>query len=337
MFAFIVRRLAAGIVLLLVLSFVTMLLFFSGPTDPARVMCGKSCSVERIDQTRKALGYDKPVVIQWADFLKGIAVGREYPADEGLRKAAPQLVVECPAPCLGYSTITNQTVNTAVFTALPVSASLALAAGVMWLIGGVGLGIVSALTKGRLIDRIIVGAAVFTYSFPTFATGLLLYQFVALKWQLVKVPVWTPITQGFSPWLQGLFLPGLTLAIFFMAAYVRLTRAYVIETGTEDYVRTARAKGLPRRQILFKHTMRAALTPLVTAAGLDLAAVVGGSVITESVFNFPGLGRLALTSANQFDLPVMVGIVLVAATFVVLANMVVDILYAFIDPRVKYA
>ncbi len=337
MFAYIVRRLFSGIVMLIVMSFVTILLFFSSAVDPARVMCGKSCTPERIEQTRKALGYDKPAVQQWTAFLGGVVKGREYPADEALRKAAPQLVVDCHAPCLGYSTVTQQSVGSTLWTKLPVTGSLAIAAFIMWMVVGVGLGIISALFKGTLLDRAIVGSSLLFYAFPTFAIGIALYTYLSLKWHLVKIPAYTPISESPSAWLQGLFLPALTLALVYIAGYVRLTRAFVLESLSEDYLRTAKAKGLAPRKILFKHTMRAALTPVVTAAGLDLGGLLGGAIITETIFNYDGLGKLAVLSNAQFDLPMIVGIVLVAATFVILANLIVDLLYALIDPRVKYA
>lgn len=349
MFAYIIRRLFSGIVMLIVMSFVTMVLFFSSAVDPARVMCGKSCTPQRIELTRKAIGYNKPVITifpvggyhfpqgQWADFLGGVVKGRQYPADAALRKAAPELVTKCSAPCLGYSQITQQSVGPTLWQKLPVTASLAVAAFIMWMIIGVGMGIVSALFKGRIVDRAIVGTSLIFYAFPTFAIGIGLYVFLALKWHLVKIPAYTPISQGFSPWLQGLFLPALTLALVYIAGYVRLTRAFVLESLSEDYLRTAKAKGLAPRKILFKHTMRAALTPVVTAAGLDLGGLLGGAIITETIFNYDGLGKLAVLSNQQYDLPMIVGIVLVAATFVILANLIVDLLYALIDPRVKYA
>ena len=344
MFAYVVRRLFSGVVMLMVMSFVTILLFFSAPVDPARQMCGKSCTPERIEQTRKALGYDKPPTTQWALFMKGIVVGRQYPADEELRKAAPQNVVDCSAPCLGYSTVTQQMVAPAVFSRVPVSGSLALAAFVLWICFGVGMGVISALAKGSLVDRAIVGTSLLFYAFPTFALGLGIYTFFALKpfpglgHPLFPIPQYVPISQGgLWGWLTGLALPAITLALVYIAGYVRITRSFVLESGQEDYIRTAKAKGLASRRILVKHTMRAALTPIVTIAGLDLGNLLGGAIITEQIFNYPGLGKLAVMSTQTYDLPIIVGIVLVAATFVILANLIVDLLYAVIDPRVKYA
>lgn len=337
MFAYIVRRVFSGLVLVLAVSLVTTLLFFASPADPARYTCGKNCTPELLEQNRKALGYDKPVLVYWADFAKGIVTGSEFPKDPELKKSAPETIAECPAPCLGYSPMSSRPVRDIILEKLPVSASLAFAAFVLWMIAGVGLGIVAALRKGKLIDRTIVGSALLFYAFPTFFIGLGLYIFLALKWGLVPVPAYVPIAEGgVVAWLQGLSLPALTLALVYIAGYIRLTRAFVLEVKGEDYLRTAMAKGLQPRRILFKHTLRGALTPIATVAGLDLGGLLGGTIITEQVFNYDGLGRTAVMAATTYDLPVTVGIVLTAATFIITANIIVDVLYAVIDPRVKY-
>ena len=336
MSAYIVRRLVSGFILVVLMSLVTFLLFFASPIDPARVSCGKNCSPALQEQTSKALGFDDPVIVQWADFVKGIVQGREYPDDPALRKTAPQTIAHCPAPCLGYSKLQNETVTALVSDAFPISLSLALVAFLMWMAGGVVFGVSAALKKGTIIDRGIVGLSLVFFAFPTFFVGLFLYKFVAIKWQLVPIPAYSSIADGgVFTWLNGLLLPSLTLALFYMAGYVRMTRAFVLESMGEDYLRTAKAKGLAPRRVLVKHSMRAALTPLVTMAGLDLAGLMGGAIITETVFNYNGLGKLAVNATQSLDLPLTVGIVLLLATFVILANIIVDVLYAFIDPRVR--
>lgn len=339
MVAYVIRRLFSGLIMLLMVTLVTFVLFFAAGKDPARQTCGKNCSPQLIEQNRKALGYDKPVVGQWGDFVKGIAVGREFPADPELKKSAPETIATCDAPCLGYSPLASMSVTDEITETFPVSFSLAIASFGMTLVLGVGLGIAAALNRGNLIDKTTVGAALLFYSLPTFAIGLLLYQFVALKWGLVEVPEYVTIAEGgIWGWAKGLFLPALTLALFTAAGYIRMTRAYVLETMSEDYLRTAKAKGLPRRKILWKHTMRAAVTPIMTMAGIDFAVLVGGAPITETVFNYDGLGKLAVNSATQSpDLPTTVGVVLVLSALVILANIVVDCLYAVVDPRVKLA
>lgn len=337
MFAYVIRRVLIGLAMLVVMSLVTFLLFFANPSDPARFTCGKNCSPALIEQNRKALGYDQPVLVQWGSFVKGVFVGREFPNDPALKTTAPQTIAECPAPCLGYSPQSNDTVTDILKDKIPVSASLAVAAFIMWMLGGIGGGIIAALRKGKIADKVIVGAALIVYAFPTFFVGLFLYQYVALKWQITPVPEYTKFSDNPTAWAMGLFLPGLTLALYYMAGYVRLTRAFVLESLSEDYLRTARAKGVPRRRVLFKHTMRAALTPIVTIAGIDFASVLGGAIITENVFNYDGLGKLAVQAATTYDLPVTVGIVVLLSSFVIAANIIVDVLYAVIDPRVKLA
>ncbi len=292
------------------------------------------------EQTRKALGYDDPTLVQWKDFMGGIVKGRVYPPnDPELREAAPQLVTKCEAPCFGYSQLNLKTVNEEISEALPITASLAVFALILWLIGGVALGSIAALTKGgSFLDRGLVGISLVFYAFPTFFIGLLLLKFVSIKWGLWDTPVYTPIAEGGvgGKWLYNLFLPSLTLAVVFMAAYVRMTRAFVLEAMSEDYIRTAHSKGLSTGgRVLRKHTLRAALTPLVTMAGLDFAGLMGGAIITEFVFNFNGLGKLVVEANRTYDLPTIIGVVILAASFVIIMNIIVDVLYAVIDPRVR--
>jgi peptide/nickel transport system permease protein len=336
MFAYVVRRVIIGFVMLLAMSFVTMFLFFHTGEDPGRFSCGKNCSPQLIKQVDKAFGYDKSIGTQWVQFLEGVVKGRQYPEDSALRKAAPQLVSDCKAPCLGYSVIQAENVTAILKAAAPVSLSVGALAFIVWIAGGVLLGAFAAVFKGSLADRGVVGASLFFYAFPTFWIGGFLLQFPAIKWGLFPAPSYISIADGgVWQWFHNLWLPALTLALFYMAGYVRITRAFVLESMTEDYIRTAKSKGLAPRRVLFKHTMRAALTPVVTMAGLDLASVLGGAVITEDVFNFNGLGKLAVDATATFDLPTTVGLVLLLAAFVIVANIVVDVLYAFIDPRVR--
>ena len=338
MFSYVIRRLFIGVILLMVMSLVTFLLFFASPLDPGRFLCGRNCSPQLQDQTEKALGYDKPAVVQWTDFLQGVVVGRSYPDDPSLRKAAPDLVSECPAPCFGYSVVNTQTVNKEISDAFPVSFSIALAAVFMWLLGGIAFGLIAAIKRGTIIDRGLVGLSLVLYAFPTFFIGMFLLRFVAIKWGMTPVPSYTPIAEGgLGGWLTALFLPGLTLAVFYMAGYVRMTRAFMLESLSEDYIRTARAKGLANRRVIFKHGFRATITPLVTMVGLDFAGLLGGAIITESVFNYNGLGKLAVDANRNYDLPTLIGLVVLLGAFVIVANIIVDVLYAVIDPRVRVA
>lgn len=336
MWAYAVRRCLIGLVLLLALTFVTFALFFAAPVDQAHRACGKICNEEQIAVTEKALGYDKPFYSQWGSFVQGTFAGREYPLDPELRAAAPEIVTDCNAPCLGYSQLNAKTVNELLIDAAPITISLAVVAVVIWLLFGVLLGVMSAITKGTIIDRGIVGITLIAFAFPTFFIGVFFLKYVVVKWGILDYPYYTPIAEGgVGGWLSSLMLPSFTLALVFLASYVRITRAFVLESLSEDYIRTARAKGLKGRTVLFKHGLRAALTPLVTMTGLDFASLLGGAIITERVFAYSGLGSLTVDATNAWDLPTIIGVVLVAGAFVILMNIIVDIAYAFIDPRVR--
>ena len=206
---------------------------------------------------------------------------------------APDLVTHCPAPCFGYSQVNAKTVNELIKEAAPISISLALMAVFIWVILGVLFGLLAAVTKGSLIDRGIVGLTLVVYAFPTFFVAIFMLKYVAIKWQLLPFPQYQTIEEGgIGGWLTNLILPATTLALFYLAGYVRITRAFVLESLSEDYIRTATAKGLAPRKVLFKHALRAALTPLVTMIGLDFASLLGGAIITETVFSYHGLGRV---------------------------------------------
>jgi len=336
MLAFAVRRVFVGVLMLIAMSLVVFVLFFAGPVDAAKFACGQKCNDAAVAATAKSLGYDQPVYKQWSSFMTGLVKGREYPIDPEMRKAAPETVTECAAPCLGFSQLDQMTVNKELKDAIPISVSLGIFAIIVWLTFGILFGVLAAVTKGTLIDRGIVGFSLLLYAFPTFFIGTLLLEFVSIDWGWYPIPEYVSIADGgIGRWAVNLVLPGLTLAVFYMAAYVRMSRAFVLESMSEDYIRTARAKGLKGRAVLFKHGLRAALTPLVSMAGLDIAAVLGGAIITENVFNYYGLGKLAVAASDNYDLPILVGLVLMLGAIVIVANIIVDILYAYIDPRVR--
>ncbi|MDQ1735171.1 MAG: peptide/nickel transport system permease protein [Pseudonocardiales bacterium] len=337
MFAYTIRRLLAAFVLLILMSIVTFLLFNASAQDPARLACGKNCTVEQIASVRHKLGYDKPIATQYVLLIKGLVAGRDFPDDAATKKNAPQTITHCGAPCFGYSNFQTSLVSTLIKERLPVSISVAFFAFVLWMVFGIVSGVIAALFRGRWPDKILVGLALVGYSFPTFFIGLVLYTYIALQWQLVPTPEYISPLSDPVGFLRGAILPAVTLAMIYIAGYVRLTRAYVLEAMGEDYLRTARAKGLNERTIVIKHTLRAALTPITTIAGLDLGALLAGTPITETVFNFNGVGKLTVQSATNGDLPTLTAIVLISAAFIIVANIVVDVLYAYIDPRVRYA
>jgi peptide/nickel transport system permease protein len=212
---------------------------------------------------------------------------------------------------------------------------LALGAFVIWLTVGITFGIYSALRRGKWQDKPVMGISLIGYSLPSFFIGLILLFFIILKWQLLPYPAYVPPWENPVQFFQTMILPWIVLAILYAAFYMRLTRNQMLDTLGEDYIRTARAKGLPERVVIRKHALRAGLTPIVTAAGLDLAGLLGGAIITEQIFSLPGLGSLAVSSVQDYDLPLIVGITLVTATFIIVANLIVDLLYAVIDPRVR--
>ena len=334
MVKFLIRRSVALVALLIAVSIVTFGLFTLGPADPAADSCGKSCTPQRIAQIKVALGLDKPLVTQYLEYMKGLVnpAGREMGPPDGR--------YHCAWPCFGRSYQDNQFVWNVIKSALPYTLSLALGASILWLVTGVALGVVAGLNRGKFIDRFAVGVSALGVSLPVPLIGLTLILMVNTNWQ------WLPYTSGQAPalpwddggpiaWAKNFILPWITLALVFGAAYVRLTRANMIETMGEDYIRTATAKGLSRRKVTLKHGLRAAITPIVTIFGLDLGGLLGGAVLTEFIFSLPGLGKTAADAVTNEDLPKILAIVLFAAFFIIVANIIVDILYAVVDPRVR--
>jgi peptide/nickel transport system permease protein len=315
-------------ILLFLLSITVFLLFSLLPGDPARLTCGKACSPEIVESNRHRLGLDEPIMVQYQKYVTGIFAGRTFSPDS-------PVPIQCDAPCLGYSFFRRETVGSLLARAAPVTFWLAIGAFIIWMAIGLFLGIVAALNRGNWIDRLITGVSLIGYSMPAFFFGLLLVFFVIIRLQ------WLPFPSFVEPWedpvrfFQTMILPWITLAILDAAFYIRLTRNQVLETFGEDYVRTARAKGLPEHTVVVRHALRAGLTPIVTSAGLDLAGLLGGAIISENIFSLPGLGSLAVDSVLQSDLPVITGLTLVTAAIIIVANLVVDLLYAVIDPRVR--
>jgi peptide/nickel transport system permease protein len=325
--AYVTRRLIAMVLMLLVLSLLVFALFSVVPTDPAALTCGKSCTPEIIELNRVRLGLDKPIFEQYWLWLSGIFIGRTY----GSGTAA----FTCDAPCLGYSFRQGAEVTDMILARLPVTAQLAAGAFIIWMLLGIAGGIYAALRRGKWQDRAVVTGALVFYSFPSFFIGLLLIFFVIIRARLLPFPSYASPLEDPIQWLQTMILPWFTIALLYAAFYVRLTRNQMLEVLSEDYVRTARAKGLPERTVIRKHAFRAGLTPLVTAAGLDFAGVLGGAIITERIFGLPGVGKLAIEAVVEYDLPLITGVTMMAATFIIVMNLIVDLLYAFIDPRVR--
>ncbi len=335
MVTYIIRRLLATVVLLFVVSVVTFSIFFlvpriagSTPETLATRYVGRAATAETVKLTAERLGFYDPVVVQYGRWIKGVVVGADFDYGAGVER--------CPAPCLGYSFITRQPVWPDLVDRMAVTLSLAVGASIIWLLAGVATGVLSALRRGSIFDRLAMGIALGGVSLPIFFTGIV--SLVIFSYGLgITAPggSFTPFTENPAEWAYDLILPWITLAFLFAAAYARLTRAGMLETMNEDYIRTARAKGLVEQRVVVRHGLRAALTPIVTIFGLDVGLLLGGAVLTESTFSLPGLGKYAIDAITNQDLPKVMGVTLLAASFIVIANLIVDLLYAVIDPRVR--
>lgn len=318
MAAYILRRVLWGLVLLVLVSLLTFVVFYVLPSaDPAQLRAGRSGSPETLAQIRESLGLDEPLPTQYWTFLTNVVLHAD----------------------LGYSYFSGASVGSLLIDRLPATISLTLGAIVVWIVVAVPIGVLSAVRRGTWIDKLTTGGALLGISAPVYWLGLLaLYLFAddIGKWPLLPgAGSYVPFTDDPWAWFTALILPWLVLASTFTAVYARLLRGNMIEVLSEDYVRTARAKGLSERRVVLRHGLRAAATPLVTLAGLDVGLLLGGAVLTETVFAIPGIGRLNYDAIVHADYPVIQGTVLLAACFVIVASIVVDIAYAYLDPRVR--
>ncbi|HEY3005981.1 MAG TPA: ABC transporter permease [Kribbellaceae bacterium] len=329
MILYLLRRLAAAAAILLVICALTFAIFYVMPADPAQSACGKACSPERIAEIRHTMGLDEPVPEQFAGYLRGIVTGRTYGTGE--------MAVACPVPCLGFSFQNNQPVWQTLTSRLPVSVSIAVGAALLWLAVGVAAGVVSALRRGSVWDRAAMIAALGGISVPIYLTALVLQYVLVVKLNLLPYPRAVGFWSDPAGWAASMVMPWITLAMLYAGIYARITRGEMLDSLGRNYVRTARAKGLPERTVLRRHALRPALMPIVTIFGMDLGALLGGALITESVFGLPGVGKLAADAIAAADQPVILGVTLFAAAFVILANVAVDLVYAALDPRVRSA
>lgn len=329
--AYLIRRLFAVVIMVLVVLLATFTIFFMLPKwagqDVAVLFAGKATGVEQLQGIRIKLGLDDPLLVQFWDFVKGIPMGRDY--------ANGADVTHCAAPCFGYSFRTEVPVWTTLKDALPVTGALAAGACVLWLLGGVATGVVSALRRGSIWDRAAMTTALAGVSLPIFFTGMVAMGLFVHNFGWVHIADNLSTDDGIGTWFQTLILPWIVLAFLNAAMYARLTRATMLEVLGEDYIRTARAKGLGEGTVITRHALRSAMTPILTVFGLDIGVLLGGAVLTESTFNLPGLGLAAVQAISNKDLPVILGVTLFAALAIAVANLVVDIMYAVIDPRVR--
>jgi peptide/nickel transport system permease protein len=320
MLRYIIRRLLWVIVLLIIVSAVTFVIFYAFPSaDPAALRAGRSPNPALITHIRHVLGLDQPIYVQYWRYIKNIVLHFNF----------------------GYSYQFSQPVTTLIFNRLPATISLTIGAAIVWLIAGLPVGIISAIRRRSALDRATMGGALLAISAPVYWLGLISLLLFSKDIGVFHIfdgaNTYTGLTSNPGRWFGSLILPWLVLATAFAAFYARLLRSNLIETMSEDYIRTARAKGLPERRVILRHGVRSAITPIVTVLGLDIGTLMGGAVLTETVFNIPGVGRLAYEGIINADLPIIQGTVLFGAFFIVIANLVVDVAYAFLDPRVRYS
>ncbi|UNS98775.1 ABC transporter permease [Streptomyces tubbatahanensis] len=323
MLRFLIRRSLGAVVILLIISAVTFFLFYAVPRDPAMLACGKNCTPDALEVIRKNMGIDEPVPVQYWHFMVGIFAGRDFAAGA------------CPAPCFGYSFANQDPVWETILDRFPTTVSLTIGGAVVFLLIGLGAGMIAAWKKGTLIDKAFSSLSLVLSSMQIYFIGPLVLALVVYNLQLLDQPKYVPLTEDPAGWFMGLLIPWLVVQIIFTANYTRLSRSSMIEQLQEDHVRAARAKGMSGRYVFFRYAWRGSLIPIVTIFGVDLGSLFGGAMITEWTFSLPGLGTLAVNSVQNTDLPMVMGVMLFAATFIILFNIIVDAAYAFIDPRVR--
>lgn len=318
MLRFFVRRVLFGALVVWIISVVAFVLFFTAPHNVARLLAGAKANPHTVEIVRERLGLNEPIIEQYGDFLWRLLHGN-----------------------LGYSFYTDQPVTDKLLDALPVTLSLVGGAAVIWLLIGIGTGVIAATKPRTLADRATTLFALFFYSMPTFLLGLIFLYLLFYRLDLAGVGIfegagsYVPLGEGPLQWAHSLILPWFTLALVLAATYARLTRGSLLDVLGEDYIRTARSKGITERRVTFRHGLRSALTPVVTQFGIDMGTLIGGVIITEQVFTLHGLGYITVQAITTKDLPVIIGVVMLSSAFVVVANIVVDMVYAMLDPRVR--
>ena len=313
MSSYILRRILVTIPVMTIVALFVFSLLYIAPGDPAAVIAGDQASPADVERIRQSLGLDRPFLVQFGSWLWRI------------------LHFD-----LGTSIFTNLPVTSMIAQRIEPTLSLMLLTLAMTLMVAVPLGVVAAWKAGSLIDRTIMGFAVAAFSLPVFVVGYVLAYVFALELEWLPVQGYTPFSNGFWPWLQNLILPSVALGCVYIALIARITRASMLEVLQQDYIRTGRAKGLAERNILFVHALKNAAVPIVTVIGIGVALLIGGAVVTESVFAIPGLGRLTVDAILRRDYPVIQGVVLMFSFVYTLVNLLVDLTYTLLDPRIRY-
>jgi peptide/nickel transport system permease protein len=313
MLSYILRRILSTLPVMGIVALFVFSLLYIAPGDPAAVIAGDQASPGDVERIRQGLGLDRPFLVQFGSWLWNIVHGD-----------------------LGTSIFTNLPVSAMIAQRIEPTFSLMAITLVLTILVAVPLGVVAAWKAGSWVDRTIMAFAVFAFSLPVFVVGYVLAYVFALQFEWLPVQGYTPLKAGLWPWLQNLILPALALGSVYIALIARITRASMLEVLQQDYVRTARAKGLGQRNILFVHALKNAAVPIVTVIGIGIALLIGGAVVTESVFAIPGLGRLTIDAILRRDYPVIQGIVLLFSFLYVLVNLMVDVTYTLVDPRIRY-
>lgn len=313
MFAYIIRRIIATIPVVLIVALFVFSLLYIAPGDPAAIIAGDQATPADVDRIRESLGLDRPFLVRFLEWLFRILQGD-----------------------LGTSIFTNLPVSHMIRQRIEPTLSLMVLTLILSLSCAIPMGVIAAWKHGTYIDRAVMMTAVFGFSTPVFVIGYLLAWFFALKLDWLPVQGFTSISNGLFPFLRNLILPAVALGLVYMALIARITRATMLDVLSQDYVRTAKAKGVGQRGILFLHALKNAAVPIVTIIGIGFAALIGGAVVTESVFAIPGLGRLTVDAILRRDYPVIQGVVLLFSCVYVLVNLGVDLLYTLFDPRIRY-
>ncbi|WP_377269569.1 ABC transporter permease [Peterkaempfera sp. SMS 1(5)a] len=323
MLRFLVRRTLGAIVILLIISIITYLLFFAIPADPARLSCGKVCTPQNLALIRHNMGLDKSVPEQYWNWLSSIFAGRDFPTGH------------CSAPCLGYSYVKQEMITQTIMDRFPTTLSLTIGSSIVFLIFGIGMGMLAAWKQGKAIDKIASSSSLVASAMQIYFVGPVALYFLVYQTHWLQQPTYVPFTQDPIGWFTGLLVPWLVLSLIWTANYTRMTRSSMVEQLSEDYVRTARAKGMSGMTVFLRFAWRGTIGTIITIFGVDLATLLGGAIITETTFDLHGLGQLAIGSVIDSDLSMLVGVTLVAAALIVVFNIIVDAAYAFIDPRIR--
>lgn len=333
MFAYIIKRLLAGVVVVILVSMAVFALFWYGPSSPARPICNTEtsnrCTPEKLEQFEEQLGYNNPIHKEYGAYFKGIFVGRDmYVGNER---------IECNAPCLGFSFRSRDLVWDELTSRLPATISVAGGGAFLYLLLGVPIGIAAARRRGTLADKALVSSFLVISSVPYYLFALLAWLYFSIVWD---VPVlgssgYTPFLENPASWFSGLLLPWLCLGIFGCTQYTRYTRGAMVESLGEDYIRTAKAKGLSNKTVVYKHGLRSAMVPVVTIFGIDLGVLLAGTIFTERIFEIQGIGLWGLRAVYALDLPVVAATALFGAIVMVVSNILVDVVYSVLDPRVR--